>query len=59
MEGLIHEYDSKVVRASGWGIVFPKPLAGLAAKCSVFPNLVLGINAAVLLAAVLVALLFA
>jgi len=61
-----YEYDGEthlaayaVIVPSGWGIVFQKPLEVVMAKSRVLPNFLLGINAAVFVTAVLVALVFA
>jgi PAS domain S-box-containing protein len=61
-----YEYNGKaylacyaVVGPSGWGVVFQEPLNILLAKSNVVANFLLGISAAVFVAAVLVALLLA
>jgi len=61
-----YEYDGEtyvacymVIEPSGWGVVFQEPLSVLIAKSYVMTNFLLGINAAVFIAAVLVSLLFA
>lgn len=61
-----YEYDGEtyvafymVIEPSGWGVVFQEPHSVLVAKSYVMTNFLLGINAAVFVAAVLVSLLFA
>jgi|GEM_PF-1275209 len=61
-----YEYDGEaylaayaVIAPSGWGVVFQKPLEVVMVKSRVLPNFLLGINAAVFVTAVLVALVFA
>ena len=47
----------RVVGASGWGIVFQEPMSVVRAKSNIVPNFLFGINAALFVAAILIAVL--